>query len=107
MSPTALRFALVAALGLSVAAAAPDTSRELTVREEPLRFRSSHLEAEIVVLPGVFLPGEAEDDVLPVMAAHRDWFRGKSVLEIGTGSGIIALYAARLGATRVVATDIS
>ncbi len=107
MSPTASRFALVAVLGLSVAAAAPDTSRELTVREEPLHFRASHLGAEIVVLPGVFLPAEAENEVLPVMSAHRDWFRGKRVLEIGTGSGIIALYAARLGATRVVATDIS
>lgn len=61
----------------------------------------------MLVLPGVFLPLEAENFVLPFMAENRDLFRGKSVLEIGTGTGIISVYAARLGAKRVVATDIS
>jgi release factor glutamine methyltransferase len=61
----------------------------------------------VLVLPGVFLPAEAEQMVLPFMAENRDLFRGKSVLEIGTGSGIISVYAARLGAKRVVSTDIS
>jgi predicted RNA methylase len=41
------------------------------------------------------------------MQEHPGLFDGKAVLEIGTGSGIISLYAAELGATRVVATDIS
>jgi predicted RNA methylase len=45
--------------------------------------------------------------VLPFMQAHPALFRDQRVLEIGTGSGIISLYAAKLGATAIVATDIS
>jgi methylase of polypeptide subunit release factors len=41
------------------------------------------------------------------MKANRERFEGSTVLDIGTGSGIIALYAARLGAVKIVATDIS
>jgi predicted RNA methylase len=77
------------------------------VQGEPTRFRSVHLGAEIVVLPGVFEPTEAEIRVLPYMEQERDLFPGSAVLEIGTGSGIISLFAAKLGAKRVVSTDIN
>ncbi|UCE85824.1 MAG: 50S ribosomal protein L11 methyltransferase [Deltaproteobacteria bacterium] len=70
-------------------------------------FRSDHLEADVVVLPTVFFPNEAEVAVLPFMKENAARFEGKTVLEIGTGSGIISLYAARLGARKVVATDIN
>jgi predicted RNA methylase len=53
------------------------------------------------------MPGEAEAKVLPLMKAYGDLFKGKTVLEIGTGSGPISLYAAKLGATKVVSTDIN
>jgi predicted nicotinamide N-methyase len=53
------------------------------------------------------MPGEAEAKVLPLMSAHADIFKGKTVLEIGAGSGPISIYAAKLGATKVVSTDIS
>ena len=45
--------------------------------------------------------------VLPVMKENRELFEGKTILEIGTGSGIIGIYAAKLGAAKVVATDIN
>lgn len=74
---------------------------------DPRKFTSGHLGATIAVLDGVFSPAEAESAVLPFMHDHPAMFEGKRVLEIGTGSGIIALYAAKLGARRVVATDIN
>jgi 2-polyprenyl-3-methyl-5-hydroxy-6-metoxy-1,4-benzoquinol methylase len=40
-------------------------------------------------------------------AALRDVLRGKSVLDIGCGSGIYCAEAARLGANRVVGLDVS
>ena len=70
-------------------------------------FTSAYLEADLIVPPGVFMPGEAEAKVLPLMNDYAELFRGKTVLEIGAGSGPISIYAARLGATKVVATDIS
>lgn len=70
-------------------------------------YYSSQLQADILYLDEVFSPSEADQLVLPYMKAHRELFEGKSVLDIGTGSGIIGLYAAKLGAKKVVATDIS
>ena len=67
---------------------------------------SKHLAARLVVPEGVFPPAEADNLFLPFMKDHADLFPGKRVLDIGSGSGVIALYAARLGARAVVATDI-
>jgi predicted RNA methylase len=75
------------------------------MKEEGIVF-SAFLEEGILVKPGVFDPGEAEEYVLPLMLENAERFRDKAVLEIGTGSGPISLYAAKLGASRVVATDI-
>ncbi|MDG1897862.1 MAG: 50S ribosomal protein L11 methyltransferase [Fuerstiella sp.] len=36
-----------------------------------------------------------------------DLVHGKSVLEIGTGSGIVSLCCSQAGASRIVATDIN
>ncbi|MFH1800981.1 MAG: 50S ribosomal protein L11 methyltransferase [Candidatus Omnitrophota bacterium] len=51
-------------------------------------------------------PRMTHNDMLPYMEEHRDLFKDKVVLDIGTGSGILGLYAAKLGAKKVVATDI-
>jgi len=75
--------------------------------QEADTYHSSIFEADILFLKGVFSPKEADELVLPYMKAHRELFEGKRVLDIGTGSGIIGLYAAKLGAKKVVATDIS
>jgi methylase of polypeptide subunit release factors len=70
------------------------------------RFHSKYLDADILWLPGVVKPAVAEITFLPFMLEHKESFKGKTVLDIGTGSGVLALYAANLGASKVVATDI-
>ena len=83
----------------------PVADVKTTGEAEP--FHSQHLQQPLLLLPGVFPPGEAELYVLPFMKDHPQLFAGKRVYEIGTGSGMISLYAAQLGATQVVCTDIS
>ncbi len=96
------------ALLLVVPATVPaDTGDVGTVMKDAVRLRSSYLDEAIVVFPGVFHPQEAEKTVLPLLHENPEVVRDKVVLEIGTGSGIISLYAAQLGAKRVVATDIN
>lgn len=84
-----------------------DTAETGKVEGESMTYHSRHLQGDMLVPHGVFKPGEAEIWVLPFMKANQRIFKGKTVLEIGAGSGINSIYAARLGATKVVATDIS
>jgi release factor glutamine methyltransferase len=72
---------------------------------EQEKFYSKCLGAEVLYRHTV-LPDETETKILPYMRDHREFFKDKTVLDIGTGSGIIGLYAAKLGAKKVVATDI-
>ncbi|TPW14721.1 MAG: ribosomal L11 methyltransferase family protein, partial [bacterium] len=69
-------------------------------------FNSGFLGHRIRVCKATPWPASTELGLMPLMAAGQDRFRGKTVLDIGTGCGILALYAAQLGATRVVATDV-
>ena len=85
-----------------------DTTELYTVKcEDALIYPSPRLGTDITVMQGVFNPFEAEWIVLPVMGDNSDLFKGARVMEIGTGSGIISLYAAKLGASKVVSTDIN
>ncbi len=86
---------------------APSPVADLKTTGEPQPYASATLGAELTLLPGVFPPQEAEQYVLPFMTEHKHLFAGKRVYEIGTGSGLISLYAARLGASHVICTDIS
>jgi len=103
-------------LPLAVSACRPAESPEAPRPEETGTIGTTHLQyefpsgflgAKIQVPTGVFEPGEAERLCLRFMMDHPELFAGKEVMEIGTGTGIISLYAAKLGAKRVVSTDIN
>jgi ribosomal protein L11 methyltransferase len=60
----------------------------------------------IVIEPGMaFGTGRHESTRLMIRMMARAGIRGKRVLDIGTGSGILAIYAWLLGAASVVAAD--
>jgi len=57
----------------------------------------------ITILPHVYVP--SDESVPRMFGEYAESFRGKYVLDMGTGTGILALLAAKYGADRVVATD--
>jgi len=62
---------------------------------------------QLVVPPSVFHPGIFVTSRIFSAFLHSLDLTGKSVIEIGTGSGILALSAARAGARSVLAFDIN
>ncbi|MEU8843161.1 HemK2/MTQ2 family protein methyltransferase [Streptomyces roseus] len=63
------------------------------------------LPADLIALPGVYQP-QADTRLLAHVLAQEDLRPGTDVLEIGTGTGALALQAGRSGA-RVTAVDVS
>jgi predicted RNA methylase len=82
------------------------TGSHLTIKDEGRTYQSRHFDTPIVVKKGVFFPMEAELNMLPMMGRISSLFEGADVMEIGSGSGLISLKAAQLGAKKVVSTDI-
>lgn len=72
-------------------------------RTRTVRIDDLHLD----VPPTVFHPGLFVTSKIFARYLRRQHLDGKSVAEVGTGSGILALSAARAGATHVVALDIN
>ena len=67
---------------------------------------SKYLNHNISISEKVPSINQAETIVLPYMKSLVGKFKGKKILDIGTGSGIIGLYALKLGASEVIGTDI-
>lgn len=61
------------------------------------------LGGSITIRPHVYVP--ADQRVPGMFAEYGRLMEGKRVLDMGTGTGVLALLAVRLGATGVVATD--
>lgn len=66
---------------------------------------SGTLSADLVALPSVYRP-QADTHLLAAALAHEELGPRTNVLEIGTGTGALALHAARRGAA-VTAVDVS
>jgi methylase of polypeptide subunit release factors len=61
------------------------------------------LSQTITVLPHVYIP--SDQSVINMFVAKREVIAGKRVLDMGTGTGVLALLAARLGASEATASD--
>jgi D-alanine-D-alanine ligase-like ATP-grasp enzyme/tRNA1(Val) A37 N6-methylase TrmN6 len=67
-----------------------------------ISFQINSEEIQLVVPPGIHLPSQASID----LAGLLDIVPGETVLDLGSGSGILAVAAAKKGARHVVATDL-
>ena len=65
------------------------------------------LPRELAILPSVFWEPLDTVSLRELLRQRPEFVRGKSVLEIGTGSGLIALCCKEAGASKVLATDIN
>jgi len=63
------------------------------------------LQSKIYIAPFVYVPSDSS--VPEMYAKYSDVFKDKSVADMGTGTGILAILAAQSGAKRVVAADIN
>lgn len=71
---------------------------------KPRKFRYDSIAVRVV--PGVFHPGLFYSSKQLLGFISREDLAGKKVLEVGSGSGLISIYASRKGAS-VTAVDIS
>ena len=65
--------------------------------------RIDALSETITVLPHVYIP--SDQSVINMFTDKRAEIAGKRVLDMGTGTGVLALLAARLGASEATASD--
>lgn len=68
---------------------------------------STYRGIELVVLPRVFFPLLYSSDLNGVTAADIRTYRGKRVIDVGSGTGIRAVVAGLSGASEVVAIDVN
>ncbi len=91
-------------------ASSPGPSIPFNEEGKPYRIngwkRVEDLPRSIAVFETVFWE-PADTESLRELIRSTSLARGKSILEIGTGSGLISLCCLQAGATRVVATDVN
>lgn len=100
----------ICAAALAAACSAPpsETAEPAATSEAPIREWGfvEDLPRRLAIFETVFW--EPRDTLsLRKLIRETDVVRGKTVLEIGTGSGLLALSALQHGAVRVVATDVN
>ncbi len=97
-------------LAFAVAAFVADKPR-LDHRAEPPVARNwvrvPDLRKELLLVDSVFWEPRDTVSLRRLVREHPDLIKGKHVLEIGTGSGLLALCCAQAGANHVTATDIN
>lgn len=71
--------------------------------ERPPGFKGTEL---IVPRGGAFGSGEHDSTKAALVILHRGWSPAASMADVGTGSGILALYASVRGCERIEACDI-
>ncbi|HID79619.1 MAG TPA: methyltransferase domain-containing protein [Aquifex aeolicus] len=87
----------------------PVVISDKTVVIPPWKVANSELADKTVLIinPGkAFGTGLHESTQLTLLLMEEEDLRGKSVLDIGCGSGILSIFAAKKGAKRVLAIDI-
>jgi len=60
----------------------------------------------VVPRGGAFGSGESESTRAVLTLLHREWSAPRSFADVGTGSGILCLYAARRGVPAIVGCDV-
>src|SRR5688572_20604022 len=66
----------------------------------------THKGIRVIVFPGVFHPGFFSSTHFLIKHLEQNNLKGKRFLELGSGTGLISLWASRAGAT-VVASELS
>ena len=86
-----------------------DFSRHLAIVPEWEDYQPAFSDQQLIKLdPGLaFGTGNHKTTQLAMMGIERAMVKPMSVVDVGTGSGILAIAASKLGATNVLATDIS
>ena len=86
-----------------------DFSRHLAIVPEWEDYKPAFSDQQLIKLdPGLaFGTGNHQTTQLAMMGLERAIVKPVSVVDVGTGSGILAIAASELGATNVLATDIS
>ena len=86
-----------------------DFSRHLAIVPEWEDYKPAFKDQQLIKLdPGLaFGTGNHKTTQLAMMGLERAMVKPMNVVDVGTGSGILAIAASKLGATDVLATDIS
>lgn len=86
-----------------------DFSRHLAIVPKWEQYQPAFKDQQLIKLdPGLaFGTGNHQTTQLALMSLERILVRPCSVVDVGTGSGILAIAASKLGAKKVLATDIS
>lgn len=83
-------------------------THDLTIVPEWIDYQPKHADEKIIRLdPGLsFGTGTHITTQLALLALEKIMLQPQTVLDLGTGSGILAIAAHKLGATKITATDI-